>query len=457
MAVHSDRSSLTEGVIWKKIVLFAFPIFLGNLFQQLYNTVDSLIVGWFLGDQALAAVASSGNLIFMFIGFFNGLAMGAGVVIARCYGAKEYREMEDAIHTDVAFGLLTGAVITVLGVAMTPTILRWMDTPEDVLPSSISYFRLYFCGALFTVMYNIFVGILHSMGDSKHPLYYLLATSAMNVVLDLLFVGVLHMGVGAAALATTLSQGASALLCCIRMLRLQRPGRMEIRKIRIRKDSLRQIIRYGLPAGVQNSVIGFANVVVQGNINAFGSAAMAGCGAYSKLEGFAFLPITCFAQGLTTFVGQNLGARKFDRVVKGARFATICSVTLAEVVGILMYIFIPQLIGLFNGSGDVVAFGVRHARVTCLFFFLLAFSHCSAGILRGAGQAKVPMITMLCCWCLLRVTYITVAVQFFPRLETVSWAYPLTWSCSSMIFLYCLLKTDWIHTFQREQAAHLKK
>ena len=455
--MQSEYNTLTEGTIWKKIVLFAFPIFLGNLFQQLYNTVDSIIVGWFLGDQALAAVASSGNLTFMFVGFFNGLAMGGGVVIARCYGAKEYRDMEDAIHTGIAFGLVAGTLLSVLGVVLSPLILRLMGTPQDVLDQSISYFRLYFCGALFSVMYNICMGILQSMGDSKHPLYYLITTSIINVLLDLLLVGLFHMGVGAAALATTVSQGISALLCCIRLLRLKGPGRLEIRKIRFHKYSLQQILRYGLPAGVQNSVIGFANVVVQGNINAFGSAAMAGCGTYSKLEGFAFLPITCFAQGLTTYVGQNLGAKKYDRVKKGARFATVCSVILAEAVGILMYLFIPKLICLFNGSPDVIEYGVRHARVTSLFFFLLAFSHCSAGILRGAGQAKLPMITMLCCWCLLRVTYITVAVQYFPRLETVSWAYPLTWSCSSIIFLWCLLKTDWIHTFQREQEAHLRK
>ena len=447
--LQSVKSSLTEGCIWKKIVLFALPLFLGNVFQQLYNAVDSLIVGWFLGDQALAAVSSSGNLIFMFVGFFNGLAMGAGVIIARCYGAKEYEELDRAIHTDVAFGLTTGVILSVAGVIFSPTILRWMGTPEDVLPQSIPYFRFYFCGAIFIVMYNIFVGILHSLGDSKHPLYYLICTSILNVILDLVFVGWLRMGVGAAALATTISQGISALLCFLQMLNMKGPGRLVIRNVRIDRRSLRDIFRYGLPAGVQNSVIGFANVVVQGNINAFGTAAMAGCGAYSKLEGFAFLPITCFAQSLTTFVGQNLGAQKYDRVKKGALFATVCSVTLAECVGVLFYIFIPQLIGLFNGSPEVVDFGSRHCRVTCLFFCLLAFSHCAAGMLRGAGKAMVPMFTMLSCWCLLRVTYITVAVQYFPRLETVSWAYPLTWASSSVIFLWFLLRTDWIHNFDR--------
>ena len=448
--MHSDIVTLTEGAIWKKIVLFAWPVFLGQLFQQLYNMVDSLIVGWFLGDQALAAVTSSGNLIFMFVGFFNGVAMGAGVIIARCFGAKDYDTLDKAIHTDVAFGLITGVFLTALGMASTPTILRLMGTPADVLPSSISYFRIYFSGAMFTVMYNIFVGILQSMGDSKHPLYYLIITSILNVFLDLLFVGGLRLGVGAAALATTISQGISALLCALQMLRMKGPGRLELKKIRIHKQSLKAIIRYGLPAGVQNSVIGFANVVVQGNINSFGMAAMAGCGTYSKLEGFAFLPITCFSQAITTFVGQNLGAKKYDRVKKGSAFSLICSVLTAEAIGVFFFFALPRLISFFNGSPEVIAYGTRHGRITALFFFLLAFSHGAAGILRGAGRSATPMVTMVVCWCVIRVIYITVGLHFVPRLETLSWAYPLTWTCSSVVFTFCLLKMDWLHTFDKE-------
>ncbi len=447
--MESNRNTLTEGTIWKKLIWFALPVFFGNVFQQLYNTFDSLIVGQYLGDQALAAVSSSGNLIFMFVGFFNGVAMGAGVIIARYYGARDNDAMEKAIHTDIAFGLCTGVLLTVLGVVFTPTILQWMGTPNDVLPNSISYFRLYFCGALFTVMYNIFVGILHAMGDSRHPLYYLIFSSIVNVILDLIFVAVLHMGVGSAALATTISQGLSALLCCIRMMRMDGPGKLVLRKIRFDWPSLKSIIYFGLPSGVQNSVIGLANVVVQSNINAFGTAAIAGCGAYSKLEGFAFLPITCFAQALATFVGQNLGAHKHDRVKKGIGFGIVCSVILSELIGIIFYLFIPDMIRLFNGSPEVIDFGVRHCRTVCLFFCLLAFSHCVAGIMRGAGKATVPMFTMLLCWCVLRVTYITIAVGYFPRLETVSWAYPITWSSSSIIFLIYLLKADWIHAFDR--------
>ncbi len=451
--MHSQKYSLTQGSIWKAMVMFALPVFLGNLLQQFYNAFDSWVVGQYIGENALAAVSSSGSLVFMMIGFFNGVAMGAGVIIAKYFGAKEYKNMEKAIHTVVAFGLAAGAFLTVFGVIFTPTILKWMGTPENVLPESISYFRFYSCGILFSVMYNIFVGILHAVGDSRHPLYYLIISSITNVVLDLLFVAVFRWGVGAAAVATTISQGVSGTLCCIHLLRAKgMPYQLQVRNIRFDGPSMRDILRYGLPSGVQNSVIALANVVVQSNINAFDAAAMAGCGAYSKLEGFAFLPITCFTQALSTFVGQNLGARQHERVKKGVGFGIACAVILAEIIGIISYIFGPYLISIFNDAPQVVDFGTRHMRTICLFYCLLAFSHCIAAILRGAGKAGVPMITMLVCWCLIRVSYITIAVKIVPQLETVSWAYPITWTCSSIVFLVYFLKADWIHHFDRVEA-----
>ena len=450
--MHSDPNTLTEGSIWKKMLLFALPILLGNIFQQFYNTFDSWVVGKFIGDTALAAVSSSGSLIFMFVGFFNGVAMGAGVIIARFYGAQDHKNMSLAIHTDVAFGLVAGSMLTVLGVAFSPTILRWMNTPENVLPQSVAYFRFYFCGAIFTVLYNIFVGILHAVGDSKHPLYYLMFSTFVNIVLDLLFVAFFKWGVGAAAVATTVSQGVSTLLCCIRLMRVNEPYQLKLRSIRFDFSCLKTIIRFGLPSGIQNSVISIANVVVQTNINAFGAAAMAGCGAYSKLEGFSFLPVTCFSMALSTFVGQNLGAHKHDRVKKGIGFAIVCSCVTAELIGIFSYFFAPQLIGFFNNAPEVVDFGARHMCTICLFNGLLAFSHCVAGIMRGAGKATVPMVTMLVCWCLIRVSYITIAVRFVNELTTVSFAYPLTWTLSSIVFLIYLIKGDWIHTFDRLEA-----
>ena len=432
------------------MLLFALPIFLGNVFQQLYNAFDAWCVGYFINDDALAAVSSSGSLIFMMVSFFQGLSMGAGVIIARAFGAKQYDQMRKAIHTSIAFGLVTGVLLTTLGVALTPTVLRWMGTPEDVLPQSISYFRYYFLGAIFVVMYNIFVGILHAVGDSRHPLYYLIISTFVNIALDVLFVGALGLSVGAAAVATTISQGVSALLCFIHLLRINDSYRVRIREIRFDKNSLLDIIKYGLPSGVQNSVIAFANVVVQSNINSFGKAAMAGCGSYSKLEGFAFLPVTCFTQALSTFVGQNLGAGHHDRVKKGVGFGIICSCLIAELIGAVSYVFAPQLIGLFSDTQEAINFGTQHMQTICLFYCLLAFSHCIAGVMRGAGKATVPMFTMLACWCIVRVSYITVAVKFVNKITTVSCAYPITWTLSSIVFLIYFLKADWIHTFDRE-------
>ncbi|MEG1947781.1 MAG: MATE family efflux transporter [Lachnospiraceae bacterium] len=452
MKEGKSSTLLTEGSIWKKMIAFAIPIFLGNLFQQLYNTADSLIVGNFVGSDALAAVSSSGNLIFLMVGFFSGIAMGAGVVIARYYGARKPKEVEKAVHTLVAFGLVAGVALTVFGVVMTPHILRWMGTPASVIPNSIVYFRIYFAGSLGFVMYNIFVGILQSVGDSRHPLIYLIISSVLNVVLDLLFVAVLDFGVGAAAAATIISQFVSAVLCFRRLVQTKEEYRIQIKKIKFHKEMMRQIISNGLPAGIQNSIIALANVVVQSNINAFGMTAMAGCGAYSKIEGFGFLPITCFSMSLTTFISQNLGAKQYQRVKKGARFGIICSIVMAEIVGILIYTFIPSLIHAFDSNPQVVEFGTTQARTVTLFYFLLALSHCLAAIFRGAGKSTVPMVVMLVCWCMIRIAYITIAVQLVPVIRTVFWAYPLTWSLSSIVFLIYFWKADWIHNFDRQEA-----
>ena len=438
-------TNLLEGSIWKGIVSFAIPLFLGNLFQQLYNTADSLIVGNFLGSDALAAVSSSGSLIFLMVGFFNGIAVGAGVVISKYFGAADYDGLKKAVHTNIAFGLVSGCILTAVGMILAPQILVLMGTPESVLPNSIVYFRVYFAGSVAFVMYNIVMGILQAVGDSRHPLYYLIFSSIVNIVLDLLFVGLLGFGVGAAALATIISQFSSAFLCMLRLMRTKDVYQVQISQIRFHKGMLGQIIGIGLPSGMQNSIISFANIIVQTNINKFGVMAVAGCGVYSKIEGFAFLPITCFSMAVTTFISQNLGARQYDRVKRGARFGILCGVSLAELVGITLYLAAPQLIGLFDRNPEVIAYGVRQARTITLFYFLLAYSHMMAGIMRGAGKATVPMLVMLICWCLIRVTYITIAVRIHPVIDVIFWAYPLTWSLSSLLFTVYYRKVDWIH------------
>lgn len=439
-----SQSGLTEGSVAKKMLLFALPILVGNIFQRLYNSFDSWVVGAYLGDNALAAVSSSASLINLMIGFFNGVALGAGAVISRHYGARDYTAVRKSIHTTVALGLVAGLVLTVLGVCLTPLILRWMQTPPDVLPESISYFRYYFCGALFIVTYNFFVGIFHAVGDSRHPLYYLIISSVVNVILDLLFVGVLRFGVGSAAIATTISQGLSALLCFVQLVRTKEVYSLRVREIRFHKIYLTQLLHIGIPSGIQNSVISLANVFVQSNINSFGKFAVAGCGAYSKLEGFVFLPIECFTHALATFVGQNLGAQKLDRVKKGVRFGMICGVSIAELIGITCYIFARPLLSIFSNTPEVLSFGIRHMRTICLFYCLLSFTHCTTSVLRGAGISVKPMLVSLGCWCVFRVAYISVAVRIVNELTTISWAYPITWTLSSCILLVSLLRGDYL-------------
>lgn len=453
MRVNKKGTELLEGSIGKGIVRFAIPLFLGNLFQQLYNTVDSLIVGNFLGRDALAAVSSSGALIFLLVGFFNGIALGAGVIISRYFGAKDYENLKKTVHTDVAFGLVSGMLLAVVGMLLTPQILRWMGTPDSVMPNSVAYFRMYFAGSLAFVMYNIVMGILQAVGDSKHPLYYLIFSSIINVILDLLFVGVFHMGVWSAALATVISQALSAILCFRRLVKTNDVYQVRIREIRFHSSMLKQIINVGLPSGMQNSIISVANIVVQANINAFGEIAVAGCGVYSKIEGFAFLPITCFAMSLTTFIGQNLGAKQYERAKKGARFGILCSVCLAELVGIGVYFAIPYFTAAFNREAQVIAFATSQAHTEALFYCLLAFSHCIAGIMRGAGKSTVPMFVMLISWCVIRIAYITVTVHFIPKIQVIFWAYPLTWSISSVIFFIYYLKADWLHYFEKAEKA----
>ncbi|MBS6160995.1 MAG: MATE family efflux transporter [Firmicutes bacterium] len=448
---QSSATLMTTGSIWKKIIAFAIPLFLGNLFQQFYNTADSLIVGNFLGSSALAAVSSSGNLIFLMVGFFNGLAVGAGVVVARYFGAKKFDIVQRAIHTIVTLGFFCGIALTVAGVVAAPQILVLMGTPAEVLPNSVTYFRIYFCGSLAFVMYNFLVGILQAVGDSRHPLMYLIFSSITNIVLDLILVAVFHFGVGAAALATIISQFLSALLCFLHLLKGPKEYRIYLSKLRIDPLMLRQIISNGLPAGLQNSIISLANVVVQSNINKFGQMAVAGCGSYSKIEGFAFLPITCFALALTTFISQNLGAKEYKRAKKGAVFGVVCSVVTAELVGVVIYTFAPYFIAAFNSTPEVLSYGVAQAHTASLFYFLLAFSHCMAGILRGAGKSTVPMFVMLVCWCIIRVSYISIAVHFIPDIRVIFWAYPLTWCLSSIVFLLYFLRSDWIHGLEKQK------
>ena len=443
---------MTEGKISEKIILFALPIFLGNLFQQFYNVVDSLVVGNVLGKEALAAVSSTGSLIFLIIGFINGIFVGASVIIARYFGAEDKENLSTAVHTTTAFGFIAGIIITIIGVGFTPWFLKLMKTPDDVFANAVTYLRIYFAGGIGIVMYNACMGIFQAIGDSKRPLYYLIIAAITNVVLDILFVAVYGFGIEGAAIATVISQIVSATLAFVKLTKIDDCYRIYIRQIKIDFDMLKSLMKMGVPTGIQNSVIALANVIVQSNINKFGSVAMAGSGSYSKLEGFSFLPITSFSVALTTFIGQNLGAKQYERAKKGARFGVVAGVSLAEIIGIIIWIFAPTLIGFFSSEPEVIKYGVMHGRTTSLFYFLLATSHCLAGILRGAGKTDIPMYVMLISWCIIRISYITIMVNLIPNIRVIYWAYPLTWSISSIIFLIYYKKTNWTTAYEKSKS-----
>lgn len=455
--LHDDRKGkhsagikdMTVGNPYSMMISFALPVLLSQIFQQLYNTADAFIVGRCLGTNALAAVTSSGTLIFLMVSFFMGTAMGAGVVISRYFGAGKENEVSRAIHTVMAFGIVSGLLLTVVGVAFTPTFLKWMQTDPEVMPEAVEYFRYYFLGSLALVMYNVCRSIINALGDSRRPLYYLIFSSLLNIVLDILFLWVFHWGVWSAAVATVLSQMASVVLCMAYLLRKGNLFTVEWRKIRFHRDMLSEIVRYGLPSGVQNSVIAFANVIVQSQINSFGKLAMAAYGTHAKIEGFAFLPITSFNMASTTFISQNLGAKQYDRAKKGARFSILAAVLLAEAIGVAYFIFASDMVGLFDKTPGVIAFGVQQARTVALFYCLLAFSHSVAAVCRGAGKAFVPMCVMLAVWCVIRIAYIILVMRLTGEIGYIYWAYPLTWGISSVIYLIYYLRSDWVHGFEK--------
>ena len=449
----TDRSTcnMTTGAPWRRITAFALPVLLSQVFQQLYNTVDALIVGRFLGDEALAAVTSSGALIFLLVSFFEGLTLGAGVAISRYFGANDPARVERAIHTNILVSAISGLLLTGLGVWLTPHILRWMDTDPEVLPDAIDYFRYYFTGVLAVVLYNACKSIMNALGDSRRPLYYLLLSSAVNVVLDLLFIAGFGWGVWSAVVATTISQAISMVLCLIHLSGKRTAFRLQWSKLRVDRELFGEIVRYGLPSGVQNCVISLANVIVQANINTFGKLAVAACGTYSKLEGFAFLPITSFTMALTTYTGQNLGAHEYDRAKKGARFGILCAIIIAELIGLALYILMPQLARLFTQTPEVIQMATRQARTIAPFFFLLAYSHAVASVCRGAGKSIVPMVIMLGVWCVLRITYITLIMRVSHELLFLYLAYPITWSISSIIYFLYYHFSDWIHGFEKSK------
>ena len=354
MAKQGSIQLMTKGSIAKQIIGYAIPIFIGYLFQQLYNTMDALIVGNFLGQNALAAVTGVGSLIFLFVGFFNGFATGASVIIANAIGAQDEERTKKAVYTTATFGIILGLIMTVSGYLLTDQMLIWMGLPIEVFSLSSIYLKIYFLGGFSLVLYNMLVGIIRAGGDAKHPLYYLIVSSILNVILDVVFITVFKMGVAGAAWATIISEFASMFLCALQLAREESILHISWTHLTLDFENLKQICIYGLPTGLQGCVIDFANVMIQSYINSFGAVAIAGIGAYSKVEGFIFLPEISFSMALTTFVSQNEGAGQKERSRKGILFGLAASLLLIEGMGILIYLFAPTFISFFNQNPEII-------------------------------------------------------------------------------------------------------
>ena len=432
----AQRNTLmTEGSIRRKMLGFALPILAGYFFQQLYNTVDALIVGNYLDADALAAVTSTGSYTYLMIGFVTGFATGAGIIIARHIGADSPAETEKAVHTTVALGLVFSVIMTALGILVTPGILRLMGTPDSVFGRSCRYLQVYFAGSSALIMYNMFVSILQASGESRFPLLCLVASSLTNIVLDILFIAVFHMDVEGAALATVLSEILSMVLVGGKLLKSRESIRVRPRKIRVDHESLRYIIRYGFPTAMQGCVIDLSNMLIQSYINSFGRDAMAGIGASIKLEGFMFLPVTAFSMALTTFVSQNMGAGKRDRVRAGAKFGLLCTAGLLLAFGAVAYFLAPSMVSLFNSDPEIIRFGAGRTTTCAFFYCLCGFSHTASAVMRGLGKPMTPMIVMLVCWCAVRVLVLFTVGQALHEIWLIYWIYPFTWTLSSIVYL----------------------
>ena len=439
-----QRGLMTSGVIWKELLLFSIPLLLGNLFQLLYNTVDSIVVGNFVGHQALAAVGASTPLINMLIGFFMGVAAGAGVLVSRFFGARKLEELHIAVHTFVAFTFLFGVLMMVAGITLTPLFLQWMGTPADIMDMAVLYLRIYFRGIIPTMLYNSGAGILQAVGDSRRPLCFLTIASVLNIILDLVFVIQLNMGVAGVAWATLIAQTVSCILVAVTLLRSKESYQIIPKKIRIDKPMLMQIVRLGIPSGLQQMIVSFSNVLVMSYVNRFGSAAIAGFSSANKFDNFLGLPVNSFMLAITTFVGQNMGAKQIERVKKGINTCMFMGIGIVIAIGIPAYLFSDLCIRMFSQEADVIYYGSWMMRTLVPFYSILNIAQVLTGAVRGTGNTTVPMLINVFYYCIIRQVFLAVAMMFVNSIVVVFWSYPLTWTLSAVTLFIYYKRGSWL-------------
>lgn len=439
------KNNITEGVIWKQLLAFFFPILLGTFFQQLYNTVDAVIVGRFVGKAALAGVGgSTATLINLLLGFFVGFSAGATVVISQYYGAQNARDTSRAVHTSIALSLVGGVAMMVIGLAAAPWALEAMGTPADVMPHSLTYIRIYFCGTIFLMIYNFGAGILRAVGDSRRPLYFLIICSISNLLLDLLFVVKMNMGVMGVGIATVISQAISAGLVLFTLMRTQECYQLILREIRFHAAVLKRIIMIGLPAGLQSVMYSASNIIIQSSINGFGTDTMAAWTAYGKIDGIYWMIMSAFGISATTFSGQNFGAQKYDRIRKSVRICILMALGASVLMSLSLMVAGKYIYQLFTSDPAVIEIGLYVMNAMVPFYFTYICIEILSGAMRGTGDAVIPTIMTCMGICVLRVIWIFFGVPRFPGLLSVVMSYPITWSVTSILFIIYYLQGGWL-------------
>lgn len=435
---------ITEGVIWKQLLIFFFPILLGTFFQQMYNTVDTIIVGRFVGTQALAAVGSTASLISLINGFFVGLSSGATVLLSQFYGAKDQKGVRNALHTGIGLSLVLGALVTLLGTTAGPWILRLAKTPENCLADAVLYTCVYFSGAVASMVYNMGAGILRAMGDSKRPMLFLVVTCFVNIVMDLLCVVVLKMGVAGAAIATVFSQAVSAVLVLLVLLRLPGEARFRFRDIRMDGKLMRRILYVGIPAGLQFVTFDLANLLIQSGINSFGDITVAAWTAYIKTDALTWMISGAFGVSITTFVGQNFGAQKYARIRQGTWVCLGMSVAFTVALSAVVVTFREWILGIYTTDSQVIRVGAYVIAWIVPFNLTFMPVEIFAGTMRGTGYSVVPTAITCVCVCLFRVVWIFTMVSRFHTIEMLALCYPVSWILASTVFFLTYLRGNWL-------------
>ena len=435
---HGAVRDMTQGQIARQLLLFSLPLMVGNIFQMLYNTVDVIVVGNFVGTQALAAVGSTTMIINMLVFFFNGFSVGAGVVIGHYFGAGQMDRLHTAVETTMAATFVICVLFTGIGVGMVRPMLRLMATPADVFPEAVTYLHIYFMGIAGLLIYNMGSGVLRAVGNTLMPLLFLALTSILNIILDLAFVLGLHAGIAGVAWATVLSQLVSALLILLLLSRSREVYRLTWRDLRADGAILKQIFAVGMPAGIQSVITSLSNVFVQSYVNVFGSACMAGWSTYNKLDQFIMLPMQSMAMASTTFVSQNIGAGRHRRADRGTWTAIGMTLAVTVVVAAALFVFAPQSVGLFTADPEVIRYGVLFLHANVFFMLANCVNHVLAGALRGRGNATAPMVIMLLCFVALRQAYLFLVTRFVANTPVlVGLGYPVGWvSCCIIEIIY---------------------